>query len=92
MLSNRTEDSILPLVADTVGEIYDSIQRICNPKDLDSASGCHATLIGAHMVEQDKRLLIISELARISVTEHATETILHKLLACLVEMLSLIHI
>ena len=37
-------------------------------------------------VDQDKRLLIISELARISVTEHATKTILQKLLACLVEM------
>ena len=35
------------------------------------------------MVEQDKRLLIISELARISVTEHATKTMLQKLLACL---------
>ena len=37
------------------------------------------------MLEQDKRLLIISELARISVTEHATKTILQRLLACLVD-------
>jgi len=54
-------------------------------KTLDSASGCHATLTGARMVEPDQRLLTISELAKISVTEHATEILLQKLLACLVE-------
>jgi signal transduction histidine kinase len=54
-------------------------------RTLDSASGCCAALPEAHTVERDQRLLTISELAKISVTEHATETMLQKLLACLVE-------
>ena len=54
-------------------------------KNLDSASGCHAALPEVRTVERDQKLLTISELAKISVTEHATETMLHKLLACLVE-------
>ncbi len=53
--------------------------------DLDSASGRPTTLAEARTVERDQRLLTISEIAKISVTEHATETMLHKLLACLVE-------
>ncbi len=53
--------------------------------DLDSASGRHTTLAEARTVERDQRLLTISELAKISVTEHATETMLQRLLACLVE-------
>jgi len=36
-------------------------------------------------VGRDQRLLTISELAKISVTEHVTKTMLQKLLACLVE-------
>ncbi len=54
-------------------------------RNLDSASGCHATLAEASMVDRDQRLLTISELAKISVIEHATETMLQRLLACLVE-------
>ena len=53
--------------------------------DLDSAADCDATLADASMVERDQRLLTISELAKISVTEHVTGTMLQKLLACLVE-------
>jgi signal transduction histidine kinase len=52
---------------------------------LDSASGRHTTLAEASTVERDQRLFTISELAKISVTEHVTETMLQKLLACLVE-------
>ena len=53
--------------------------------NLDSASGRPSTLAEARTVERDQRLLTISEIAKISVTEHATDTMLHKLLACLVE-------
>jgi len=52
---------------------------------LDSASGCQTSPAEASTVERDQRLFTISELAKISVTEHATETMLHRLLACLVE-------
>jgi len=54
-------------------------------ENLDSASGRHTTLAEARTVERDQRLLTISEIAKISVTERATEIMLHKLLACLVE-------
>jgi len=54
-------------------------------RNLISASGCHATLAEARKVGRDQRLLTISELAKISVTEHVTKTMLQKLLACLVE-------
>ena len=54
-------------------------------KKLGPASGRHATPAEASMVERDQRLLTISELAKISVTEHVTETMLQRLLACLVE-------
>jgi len=54
-------------------------------RNLVSASGCHATLAEARTVGRDQRLLTISELAKISVTEHVTKTMLQKLLACLVE-------
>ena len=54
-------------------------------RNLVSASGCHATLAEARKVGRDQRLLTISELAKISVTEHVTKTMLQKLLACLVE-------
>jgi signal transduction histidine kinase len=52
---------------------------------LDSTSGRHTSLTEAGTVERDQRLFTISELAKISVTEHVTETMLQKLLACLVE-------
>jgi hypothetical protein len=55
------------------------------PMKLDSASSRHATPPGASIVERDRRLLTISEIAKISVTEHTTQTMLQKLLACLVE-------
>ena len=42
-------------------------------------------LAEARMVERGQRLLTISELAKISVTEHVAETMLQRLLACLVE-------
>jgi len=54
-------------------------------RNLDSASGRHTTLAEARAVERDQRLLTISEMAKISVIEHATGTMLQKLLACLVE-------
>ena len=54
-------------------------------RNRDSASGCHATLAEARTMERDQRLLTISELAKISVTEHTTKTMLQRLLACLVE-------
>lgn len=53
--------------------------------ELDLASGCHAPLSETGLVERDQRLLTISELAKISVTEHETETMLQRLLAYLVE-------
>ena len=52
---------------------------------LGPAPGCHTTLAKDRTVERDQRLLTISELAKISVIEHATETMLQRLLACLVE-------
>jgi transcriptional regulator with GAF, ATPase, and Fis domain len=54
-------------------------------KEPNSALGCHAALPEASMVERDQRLSTISELAKISVTELETETMLQRLLACLVE-------
>jgi signal transduction histidine kinase len=52
--------------------------------NLDPASGLRI-IVEARAVEQDQRLLTISEIAKISVTEHETETMLQKLLACLIE-------
>jgi signal transduction histidine kinase len=52
---------------------------------LDSVSGGHTTLAEARAVERDQRLLTISEIAKISVTEHVTQTMLQRLLTCLVE-------
>jgi signal transduction histidine kinase len=54
-------------------------------KRLDSAAGRHTSPAEASTAEQDQRLFNISELAKISVTEHETETMLQRLLACLVE-------
>ena len=54
-------------------------------RDLDMAAGRRTTLAEARTVEQDQWLLTISEIAKISVTEHATETMLQRLLACIVE-------
>ena len=45
-------------------------------RDLDMAAGRRTTLAEARTVEQDQRLLTISEIAKISVTEHAAETML----------------
>lgn len=42
---------------------------------------------GAQTVKQDQRLLTIFEIARILVTEHELETMLQKLLVCLIETL-----
>jgi signal transduction histidine kinase len=52
---------------------------------LDLASDCDSARTEASMVARDQRLLTISELAKISVTVHKTESMLQKLLACLVE-------
>jgi hypothetical protein len=54
-------------------------------RNLDPTSSLRTTLTIAHTVEQDQRLLTISEIAKISVTEHATGTMLQKLLARLIE-------
>ena len=56
-------------------------------RDLDPTSSLHTTLAVNLAVEQDQRLLTISEIAKISVTEHSTEAMLQKLLACLIETL-----
>jgi signal transduction histidine kinase len=56
-----------------------------NAGSLDSASGCGDAVPEASIVERDQRLLTISELAKISVTEHETQAMLQRLLACLVE-------
>jgi signal transduction histidine kinase len=52
---------------------------------LEPASGRHPTPSEVRTLEQDQRLLTISEMAKISVTEHASEIMLQRLLACLVE-------
>jgi signal transduction histidine kinase len=54
-------------------------------KELVSARGSRPTTAEDRPAERDQRLLTISELAKISVVEHATETMLQRLLACLVE-------
>ena len=54
-------------------------------RNLDPTSGLRTTLARARTVEQDQRLLTISEIAKISVTEHATDAMLQRLLACLIE-------
>jgi len=68
-----------------MGGTHDNVRQIRNLKKLGPASGRHATLAEARTVKRDQRLLTISELAKISVTEHVTETVLQRLLACLVE-------
>lgn len=59
--------------------------RSATSRPLDSASRGHTTLAEARTTEPDQRLLTISELAKISVTEHETEAMLQRLLSCLVE-------
>jgi signal transduction histidine kinase len=54
-------------------------------KKLGSAPGSRPTKAEDHPVERDQRLLTISEIAKISVSEHSTKAMLQKLLACLVE-------
>ena len=54
---------------------------------IDPASTLRTTLAGTPAVEQDQRLLTLSEIAKISVTEPSTETMLQKLLAYLIETL-----
>jgi signal transduction histidine kinase len=59
--------------------------EVAAAKALVLVPGSHTTSAEANPVERDQRLLTISEIAKISVTEHATETMLQRLLACLVE-------
>jgi signal transduction histidine kinase len=54
-------------------------------RDLNPASSLRTTLAVKPALEQSQRLLTISEIAKISVTEHSTERMLPKLLACLIE-------
>jgi signal transduction histidine kinase len=59
--------------------------KSASSSNLDLTSSLGTTLAEAPAVEQDQRLLTISEIAKISVIEHSTATMLQKLLACLIE-------
>jgi GAF domain-containing protein len=56
-------------------------------QDIDLASANCVALAGVRTIEQDQRLLTIFEIAKILVTERELETLLQKLLPCLIETL-----
>ena len=53
--------------------------------NVDPISSLGATMTRATAPEREQRLHTISEMAKISVTEHSTEAMLQKLLVCLIE-------
>ncbi|MBM3135714.1 MAG: GAF domain-containing protein [Chloroflexi bacterium] len=55
--------------------------------NLDLALAGHATSAEASTTDNDQRLLTIFEIARVLATQHDPETILQKLLSCLIETL-----